>query len=130
MSGGLFHPRPFSPSPSCHRLSSSCRRLFLSVSRSFLGDLSRLRVFSLSISTVVDVSVETEDPTTLPANHAAPIPSFLGKAKRKQITAQSSRELQAPLVPPRPPDERGEIFRSGLLHTAHLNPRNLHYKVR
>lgn len=120
-------PRPFSPSSSGRRLSpSSRRRLFLFASRSLLGDVSRPRVSSLSISTVVDVSVETEDPTTPPANHAAAIPPFLGKAKRKQITAQSSRELQAPLAPPRPP---GEIFRSGLLRTAHLNPRNLCYRL-
>lgn len=108
------------------RLSSSfCRRLFLSVSHFLLGGLFRPCVSSLSISTVVDVSVETEDPTTPPANHAAATPSFLGKAKRKQITAQSSHELQALLVPSRP-GRGGETFRSGLLHTVHLNPRDLH----
>lgn len=36
-----------------------------------LLELYFARVSSLSISTVVDVSVETEDPTTPPANHAA-----------------------------------------------------------
>jgi len=97
MSEGLFYPRPFLPSSS--RLSSSSRRrLFLSISHSLLGELFRPRESSLSISTVIDVSVETKDPTTPPANHATTTPPFLGKAKRKQIMAQSSRELQASLI--------------------------------
>lgn len=102
MSGGLFPPvlSPLRP------LAVVSLRLPIDISSSlsltlYQGGLSRPRVSSLSISTVVDVSVETEDPTTPPANHAAVTPSFLGKAKRKQITAQSSRELQTPLIPAR-----------------------------
>ena len=115
---GCFTPSVlFPPSSSCRRLFSSSHRrgLFLSVSYSLLGGLSPACILPKCISTVVDVSVETEDPTTPPANHAAATPAFLEKAKRKQITAQSSRELQAPLVP-----ARGEIFQSGLFHTVHL----------
>jgi hypothetical protein len=97
VSGGLFRPRP------ClfrHHLTRPPRLptgAFSPLSFSLLGFYPR--VSSLSISSVVDVSVETEDSTTPPANHATATP-VLGKAKRKQITAQSSRELQAPFVPP------------------------------
>jgi len=51
-----------------------------------------------------------------PITRQPPLP-FLGKAKRKQIMAQSSRELQASLILPHP-----EFF--DLFYT-HLNPRNL-----
>lgn len=126
MSGGLFHPRPFS----LRSLAIVSFRLSADVSSSLslalsLEGLFRPCVSFLSISTVVDVSVETEDPTP-PANHAATIPSFLGKAKRKQITAQSSHELQAPRRSFPFIQRKSKIFRSGLLHTVHLNSRNLH----
>lgn len=67
-----------SPAPlaDISRAFSSPLSFFLSLSTSTAQRLSLLelyfaRVSSLSISTVVDVSVETEDPTTPPANHTA-----------------------------------------------------------
>lgn len=76
------------------------------------------RVSSLSISTVVDVSVETEDPTTPPANHAAATPRSSEKQSESRLRRNhhaSCRRRSFSLVP-----ARGEIFRFGLFHTVHF----------
>lgn len=105
MSEGLFHPHP---------------RLAVEIPLSLLERLSRSRVSSLSISTVVDVSVETEDPTTPPANHATttlltPPPSPCSSEKQSESRLRrnhraSCRRRLSPL------DKGADFSISGLLH--------------
>lgn len=117
MSGGLFHPpvlaprsppRPLTLVVISSRSRPSRRRVYIYITSLSLHLDVCLAVSSLYkclSSTVVDVPVETEDPTTPPANHAAvisPRPSEKQSESRLRCNHHAScRRRLFPLVPQR-----------------------------
>lgn len=122
----VVSPRPFSPSSSCRRLSSSSHRhFFLSVSHS-------LPRRSISSACILPKYLDccrcigrNGRPNDAPGQSRGSHPLVPRKSKAKAdygaIIARAADSAHS-----RSSRRGGEIFRSGLLHTAHLNPRNLH----